>query len=129
MSAKPSVESQSYRKEPRRRFTRDFKRRLVESLLDSPDSMARVARDNDLNQNQLAKWRRDQAGLFEGISGTSLVPVCIDDRAPVEVAAREARSRASVADGFLELVLPKGRVLIHATPDTNLLRSVIEAMQ
>lgn len=92
--------------------------------------MARVARDNDLNQNQLAKWRRDyQAGLFEGTSGTSLVPVCIDVRAPVEVAACETLSRASATDGFLELVLPKGRVLIHAAPDTNLLRSVIEAMQ
>lgn len=53
----------TFRNGPRRRFSAQYKRELVESVLASPLSLARVAREHDLNHNQLAtlsdeNWNR-----------------------------------------------------------------------
>jgi transposase len=131
MLDKFSLADRSFRNEPRRRFTREFKRQLVESLLVSPDSLARVARDNDLNHNQLSKWRRQyQEGLFGEASPVRLVPVSVT-APPPPIVVPMARVEAELAAPRvgLELVLPKGRILVHAAPDIKILRLVIEAMQ
>jgi transposase-like protein len=53
---KPSEIStvRTFRNEPRRRFSAHYKRDLVEMVMASPLSLARVAREHELNQNQLA---------------------------------------------------------------------------
>lgn len=132
MAQKLDLAKKSYRNEPWRSFTRAFKRQLVETLLASPDSMARVARDNDLNQNQLAKWRVDyQAGLLEDNGTARLLPVAVIGRVPDERPTQIVRSHRAVTTtqpGF-ELILPKGRVVVHGTSDLQILRDVILAMQ
>lgn len=56
----------SFRNEPRRSFSREYKRQVVETVLASPSSLARVARGHDLNHNQLSRWRREyQRGLYD----------------------------------------------------------------
>ena len=93
--------------------------------------MARVARDNNLNQNQLAKWRRDyHEGLLGEPSPVRLVPISVAVcDSPVRLGAPDVQPALEMSGVGLELVLPKGRVLIHALPNTQLLRTVIEAMQ
>lgn len=49
----------TFRNEPRRRFTNEYKRQVVQTLLTSPMSLSRVAREHDLDHNQLARWRRE----------------------------------------------------------------------
>lgn len=132
MSQKLDLAKNSYRNEPRRSFTWAFKRQLVETLLASPDSMARVARDNHLNQNQLAKWRVDyQAGLLEDKGAACFLPVAVighaADRKVMSIGA--SRSAMTSTQSGLELILPKGRVVVHGISDTRLLRDVILAMQ
>jgi transposase len=51
--------ARTFRNEPRRSFSTQYKRELVEMVLASPTSLARLAREHDLNQNQLTKWRRE----------------------------------------------------------------------
>lgn len=132
MAQKLDLAKKSYRNEPRRSFTRAFKRQLVETLLASPDSMSRVARDNNLNQNQLAKWRVDyQAGLLEDNGAARLLPVAVIGHVPDERSTQIVASHHAVTptQSGLELILPKGRVVVHGTSDTRLLRDVVLAMQ
>jgi transposase-like protein len=71
----------TFRNEPRRRFSAQYKRELVETILASPLSLARVAREHELNQNQLARWRREyEQGKFVLTDGkdVSLLAVCVD---------------------------------------------------
>lgn len=120
----------SFRHEPRRRFTREYKRQVVEAVLSSSSSLARVAREHDLNHNQLSRWRREyQRGLYDSPSSSpTLLPVRVDatvaQAAPVAVVARPAAPSPE-----LELHLPKGKVVIRGAMTAPLLRQVIEAMQ
>ena len=122
----------SFRNEPRRRFSREYKRQVVETVLASPSSLARVAREHDLNHNQLSRWRREyQRGMYDSPNASPrLLPVCLDtssaQEAAVPVAARAAAPMMSPA---LELHLPKGKVVIREAMTQPLLRQVIEAMQ
>jgi transposase-like protein len=49
----------TFRNEPRHHFSAHYKRELVEMVLAAPVSLARVAREHNLNHNQLARWRRE----------------------------------------------------------------------
>lgn len=78
----------------RRRFTHEYKRRILEEYLKGPDSVSVVARRHDANANanQLLRWRRryrpgELAEHADG-SGLSLVPIRL---------AAEPPARPSVA--------------------------------
>jgi transposase len=120
--------TRSFRNEPRRRFSREYKRQVVETVLASPSSLARVAREHDLNHNQLSRWRREyQRGLYDLPNASPrLLPVCIDSTSEVATVPPAA---APVMSPALELHLPKGKVVIRAALLAPLLRQVIEAMQ
>ncbi|WP_430869468.1 transposase [Cupriavidus basilensis] len=65
--------------EPRRRFTNEYKRQVVQTLLASPMWLSRVAREHDLNHNQLARRRREYEQGKCGTAAnevTEFVPVC-----------------------------------------------------
>ncbi|ELJ4826436.1 transposase [Salmonella enterica] len=52
------MESQSWRKEPRKIYSNDFKLRIVE-LASRPDAcVAQIARENGVNDNVIFKWLR-----------------------------------------------------------------------
>ena len=53
-----STES-GYRNLPRRRFSREFKREVVELLNEEAATVAEVARAYDLHPNQLFRWRTE----------------------------------------------------------------------
>ncbi|WP_414647421.1 transposase [Castellaniella sp.] len=51
--------STGYRNPPRRRFSREFKREVVEMLIEEAATVAEVAREYDLHPNQLFRWRSE----------------------------------------------------------------------
>lgn len=97
------------------------KRRIVVATLEPGASVARVARANGVNANQLHYWRRQfQAGRLGAAVEQALVPVRIAE----EPRAKRER-RGSPAPGAIELELAQGRLRIEAGADAALLRMLL----
>ena len=74
----------------RRKYTVEFKKRVVEATFAPSASVARVALEHTLNTNLVFKWRlRYQRGEFWPITGGPLVPVKVVDETPAVRAADE----------------------------------------
>jgi transposase len=130
-SATPTV--RTFRNEPRRRFSTQYKRELVEMVMASPLSLARLAREHELNHNQLARWRREyEQGKYavNGATDISLLAVCMDEASSaLEQVTPASRSLPERDVGVsVELHLAKGRVVINGI-DEHTLRRLIETMQ
>jgi transposase-like protein len=52
------MESQSWRKEPRKNYSNDFKLRMVELASRPGVCVAQIARENGVNDNIIFKWLR-----------------------------------------------------------------------
>lgn len=52
------MKSQSWRKEPRKNYSNDFKLRMVELASRPRTCVAQIARENGVNDNVLFKWLR-----------------------------------------------------------------------
>lgn len=52
------METQSWRKEPRKNYSNDFKLRMVELASRSGACVAQIARENGVNDNVIFKWLR-----------------------------------------------------------------------
>ncbi|MDE4917476.1 transposase [Cupriavidus metallidurans] len=116
-----------YRKESRRRFPSEYKSQVVQALLSSTMSLARFAREHDLNHNQLARWRREfEQGKYGAVAQEvkDFVSVCVDPMlaGPLPIIS-STRATATV-----ELHLPKGRMVLHDVSPA-LLRELVEAMR
>ncbi len=136
----------SYRKLPRRHFSKEMKRQMVEELLRSSVSLAQFARQGDLHYNMLTKWRREYlAGQYgPPVSPTQLeqqwLAVTLSDPASDDTRNEPGRPLAVVPsapaakDGNgnshrLRITLSKGELLIEGPCTAILLRTVIEALQ
>jgi transposase-like protein len=134
----------SYRVLPRRRFSKDTKRELVEEFLGNSVSLARFARDRDLHTNQLARWRREYLAGEYGAPGSQpqsqWVEVAVAEREAPQAAQALAVSQVRHAplslpnarDGEvhrLEIQLARGTVVLEGPCTERLLRSIVEALQ
>uniref|UniRef100_UPI0011163BBA transposase n=1 Tax=Escherichia coli TaxID=562 RepID=UPI0011163BBA len=52
------MEQKTLSAEPRRSFSNEFKLQMVKLALQPRDSVARIAREHDINDNLLFKWLR-----------------------------------------------------------------------
>ena len=114
-----------YRREPRRRFSAEYKCQMVQTLLSSTMSLARFAREHDLNQ--LARWRREyEQGAYGAIAqaGRSLFPVCVASM----VNCPPSVTLSTAAMTTVELHLPKGWIVMHDV-GVDYLRELIEALR
>lgn len=122
----------TFRNEPRRSFSAQYKRELVEMVLASPTSQARLAREHGLNQNQLARWRREyERGKYAApdMKAAALVPVCVTVTPAVAIPPAQAPVSVNPDTSLsVQLHLPKGTVSINGISEP-LLRRLIEAMQ
>ena len=113
----------------RRRYDKAFKRALVERTLAPGASVARIARDHDINANQLFKWRRQYlADRDNGAqSEAALVPVTIvsADGGPDEASPPEPSPGA----GLIEVALSGGTVRIHGSVDRPTLQLVLSSLR
>lgn len=100
----------------------ETKRKLVEATLVPGASVARVARTNGVNTNQLFTWRRQYlAGrLGEAQGSTKLLPVTL----------QPARSAASAGEpGTIQIKLARAQIRIEGSVDVGLLRTVLKLLR
>jgi transposase len=110
-------------KRKRRSYTQAWRQSIVELALAPGASVARIAREHDLNANQVFKWiRQNQQGSLAG-SKSALVPVRIDD----SESAAPAEEAASAGEGHIEL--RGGQVHIAGPADPTTLRVVLEMLR
>lgn len=131
----------TYRNQPRRRFSRAFKREVVELLLEQAATVAEVARAYDLHPNQLCRWRAEYfRGAFAAVQEAhanepALVPVeLIETTTAMPVASSVDALEKSIvrapAPGVrrLKIVLPKGQMHLEEVNRETLVL-LIEALR
>ena len=95
----------------RRRYEKAFKEALVEKTLVPEASVARVAREHDINANQLFKWRRQYLAEQRSSSASAqatLVPVTVLSEGVDNNVAPSSESSSTA--GLIEIVLTGGTV-------------------
>ena len=109
---------------PYRRHSLAFKRAVVELALQPGASVARIAREHDLNTNQVFGWRR---AYQDGLLGESGSPALLS--APLaETADGEPTARAQTGDGVLVIESRHGRLRVQGRADAMTLRLVLEQL-
>ena len=116
----------------RRRYDVAFKRAIVEQTLAPGASVARIAREHDINANQLFKWRRQFLREKSAVSGsgeptpsaTTLLPVTVIGEA---AAAPSAPSPSQ--PGQIEIQLAGGTIRIRGTVDKTMLQVVLSSLR
>jgi len=99
-------------------------------------SVSRVARDHDVNTNQVFKWRRlhEQGLLGVARKAVPLLPVRIEDplasvgRIVVQGAGTEMKPARTAKGGSMEIELRGGRVTVCGVVDRAALRVVIKML-
>ena len=111
----------------RRRYDPAFKRRIVEQTLAPGASVARIAREHNINANQLFKWRRQF--LLEGsaASGSGESTPSAISLLPVTVVEEEAVAPPS-PPGQIEIQLAGGTVRIQSAVDKAMLQVVLASL-
>jgi len=137
-SAEQSVTTDALgrRSGPRRQYTLDEKRQIVQETHVRGASVSVVARRHDLNPNQVFAWRRlFRQGLLKADAAQAdarLLPVKVSTPTvlPSERAARSPKnSRAVAAVPSIEIKLANGHALIvHGDVEVKQIARVIELL-
>jgi transposase len=94
----------------RRRFSTAEKREMVEQTLKGSRSVSVVARQYDVNANQLFRWRKQYCeGLLGEATGVKLLRVQVSEAHVPEVSATAANASSGSASGMLEVMLSNHR--------------------
>jgi transposase len=106
----------------------ELKRKIVQETLLRGASVARVARAHGVNANQVFAWRRQyRQGLLEASDRVTAGLLA------VRVAEPEARLRVTekrrTPSGTIQIELPKGRLRLTGSIDSETLRVVLEALR
>lgn len=120
----------------RRRFTLEQKRGIVEQSMKPGVSVSRVAREHDVNTNQVFKWRRlhERGLLGAGRKAVSMLPVKIEDspasarRIVIQTHDGEVKRPRATKTGSMEVELQGGRVTVRGAVDRAALRMVIRML-
>ena len=113
---------------PRRRRSRQERRRIVEESLKPGVSVARLARTHQVNANQIFHWRKlYREGLLADEAENAAAewsPVRLADVSPEQL----RQAKPPQAPGAIEIELARGRVRIEGAPDAGALRLVLELL-
>lgn len=118
----------------RQRYSREFKRQIVEASLAPGASIAAVALLHGINANLLHKWRWSyRNGEYGAVAEPSTLaavqivnPARLTVAKPSQLATISANTKFT---GHIELFFNNTRVLVHGAPDSQTLRSVIDALR
>jgi len=118
----------------RQRYSHEFKRQIVEESLTSGASIAAVAQAHGINANLLHKWRwsyrNGEYGTFAEPSTLAAVQIVNPARLAVANPSQPTTISADTKpSGYIELFFNDTRVLVHGAPDSQTLRSVIDALR
>lgn len=113
----------------RRRFSDQFKLQIVMQSLVPGASLSALALANDLNSNQVFKWRREylqQQGKMPAAKMSTLLPVVMTrEDAPITV---PVAAPAPTHDGHMNITLRHGQIRIEGAVDANALRILVQCM-
>lgn len=110
----------------RRRRSIEEKRRIVEETLAAGRSVARVARQHQVNANQVFYWRKLYRQGWLGIGkATSLLPVAVAGERPAETVKS---ADPTLSSGMMEIKLSRGTLRIAGSVDVVTLRAVLESL-
>lgn len=113
-------------KKKQRRRTIKERRDIVEETLVPGASVARVARQHDVNANQVFYWRKLYREGRLGIRiATPLLPVRVKSEQPAKTLKDESQMCSS---GTLEINLSRGTLRITGAVDVAALRLVLECL-
>ena len=102
------------------------KRRIVEETLAAGRSVARVARQHQVNANQVFYWRKLYRQGWLGIgTATPFLPVKVAGERPTETVKGD---ELTLSSGTMEIKLPRGTVHIAGSVDVVTLRAVLECL-
>jgi transposase len=111
---------------PYRHHSEQFKRAIVEQSFQPGVSVARLARENGINSNQVFSWRRryvaDQHTVAQP-SAPALLPVTITEQPPVSLADGDDRNV-----GALELTVGCAKLRVEGNVDPGLLAQVLDRL-
>lgn len=107
----------------RRRFTQAFKEQIVAQSLEPGASVSAIARANDLNANQVFKWKRQALGTTP-TSAPTLIPVQIVQDT-VEYPAQQPPVQHH---GQIEVVLRRGTLRLEGPVNMDVLRELMSGL-
>ena len=119
----------------RRRFSKEFKRQVVEETRVRGASVAAIAMSHRLNANQVFTWRRkylrESAGV--AIEAVKMLPVTIEaPSVPLSVQrpsqSSTRRSTSSLTRGSIEIEYAGASIRVHGMVDTEALRVALEVL-
>ena len=102
----------------RRRFDQAWKRDVVEQALRPGASIAKIARENDLNTNQLFKWCRQHEGAQGAVKTAPMLPVVIDEK----------DGSTPAAETCMTVKLARGSLRFEGPVDLDVLRTLVQAL-
>ena len=110
------------------RHSEEFKRSVVEQSYLPGTSVARLARNHDINANQIFAWRklfRDAAlPTIAGID-VALIPVTLSDPIVTVPSVTPSKPSDGATRGIIEIDVGKTRLTIRGTPDASVLEAVL----
>lgn len=109
----------SERRIQRRRFSEAFKRDIVAQCMQPNASVSAIALANDLNTNQVFKWRR-MALDGEHESSSTMLPVTVEDISSMPVALRH--------EGAVEIRLERGTIRLTGPVDIAILNALMASL-
>ncbi|WP_198346104.1 IS66-like element accessory protein TnpA [Burkholderia ubonensis] len=114
-----------------RRHPMEWKRAIVAQTFEPGASVARVARENNINANQVWAWRRlyAQGLLTNELNPEAMLPVVIDESTVLSAPAPlpiDAPVTTSMSLGSIQIQHGKTSIRIEGTPDSAVLRSVLD---
>ena len=112
----------------RRSFSRQFKLQIVMQSLEPGASLSALALANELNSNQVFKWRREylQQNKSPAAKRNTLLPVvmtCEDTSMPAP-----ASPSATAHAGYMNITLRHGQIRIEGAVDADALRLLVQCM-
>ncbi|MGF6507722.1 IS66-like element accessory protein TnpA [Paraburkholderia sp. 32] len=113
-------------------YDREFRRRLAAAACEPGASVAKLARDNDINANMLFTWRRRYREQLQAET-TCLIPVAVvHETPPQRVAmppdARDVCNRTARA-GTIEIRFGDVVVKVNGVVDADTLRVVLGSVR
>ena len=122
----------AYKRGPYKRHPVAFKRAVVEASFAPGASVSRVARDHDVNANQVFLWRTLYRDGLLGDDEPALLPVRVDvpGRSPATAGSAAALERIGTAahGGVLTVEFGAVRLRIEGRPDADTLAQVLERL-
>jgi transposase len=123
---------QAGKRPARRRFSGQFKHQIVMQSTEPGASVSAVAFANELNTNQVFKWRRDyfqQQGNRPAAKADTLLPVVVMANKAARLPAPASQPSPNTLAGHIEVTLRHGRIRVEGAVDSDALRMLVQCLR